>query len=140
VGHAVRLRDHHELDFEIAVDDIDGTLHRKFSPKPNSAYVINTDATIAYRAHWANDEQGLHNALEAVASGRAPARGSSRKMIRPLMRAVGHLPGIVHGLDWPYSCSNHLYLLQLPAIFLPGSSKSRTQTFKSTQLSPILSP
>lgn len=93
--HARELRRHHALPFEVAVDGIDGETHRAFSPKPNSAYLIAPDGTILYRAHWANDARGLHAALAAAVRGEAPERGHSRGMAGPLLRAVGHLPGIV---------------------------------------------
>lgn len=93
-AHAEALRQHHEIAYEVAVDDIDGTVHRRFSPKPNSAYLIRPDGTVAYRAHWANDDAGLRRAITALLGG-TEVRGTSRAMVRPLMRAVGHLPGIV---------------------------------------------
>lgn len=43
----------------------------------------------------ANDERGLRGALSACAQGRNPARDRSRAMVRPLMRATGHLPGVI---------------------------------------------
>ncbi|MFI2227302.1 TlpA family protein disulfide reductase [Streptomyces fradiae] len=92
--HARRLRDHHAVPFEVAVDDIDGTLHRAFTPKPNSAYLVDPTGTVAFRSHWANDEPALREALERAAAGR-PVHGRSRAMARPLLRAVGHLPGVV---------------------------------------------
>jgi thiol-disulfide isomerase/thioredoxin len=39
-AHAPLVRDHHRFGFDVAVDDIDGSLHRYFSPKPNSAYLL----------------------------------------------------------------------------------------------------
>ncbi|WP_265521365.1 TlpA family protein disulfide reductase [Oerskovia flava] len=95
LAHARLLRDHHQVPFEVAVDDIDGTLHRELGPKPNSAYVLTADGTIRYRAHWANDERGLRDALTRTVAGRSPRRGRSRGMAGPLLRAVGHLPGVV---------------------------------------------
>jgi len=94
--HARDLERHHDLPFEVAVDDLDGTLHRAFSPKPNSAYLIDPNGTILFRAHWANDRRSLEPALHAAAEGRIPKRGRSRAMVRPLMKAVGHLPAVVH--------------------------------------------
>jgi len=94
-AHATELRRHHDIPFEVAVDDIDGTLHRALTPKPNSAYLLDPAGTIRYRAHWANDERGLRAALSASVQGRTPARERSRGTVRPLMRAVGHLPGVV---------------------------------------------
>jgi thiol-disulfide isomerase/thioredoxin len=94
-AHAIELRRHHDLAFEVAVDDIDGTLHRALTPKPNSAYLLDPAGTIRYRAHWANDERGLRSALSAQAQDRDPARSRSRAMVRPPLRATGHLPGVV---------------------------------------------
>ncbi|WFE45119.1 hypothetical protein [Verrucosispora sp. WMMD1129] len=93
--HAEELRKHHGVAFEVAVDDLDGGLHRAMSPKPNSAYLLDTTGVIRYRAHWANDEQGLRTALAAIAAGVTPPRGRSRAMVGPLLRAVGHLPEVV---------------------------------------------
>lgn len=93
--HATELRRHHDIGFEVAVDDLDGRLHRALTPKPNSAYLLGPHGIIRYRAQWANDERGLRTALTHAAHGRHPARGPSRGMIRPLLRAVGHLPGVI---------------------------------------------
>jgi hypothetical protein len=93
--HATELRRHHDIGFEVAVDDLDGRLHRALTPKPNSAYLLDDRGIIRYRAHWANDERGLRAALTGVSQGRHPARGHSRGMARPLLRAVGHLPGVI---------------------------------------------
>ena len=57
MAHAGQLRDLHGFELEVAVDDIDGTLHRALSPKPNSAYVLGKDGTILFRAQWAMHEQ-----------------------------------------------------------------------------------
>ncbi|WP_435057104.1 TlpA family protein disulfide reductase [Streptomyces sp. bgisy060] len=92
--HAQRLRDHHDIPFEVAVDDIDGTLHRAFTPKPNSAYLVDAGGTVLFRSHWANDEPAPRRALERTVSGH-PVHGHSRAVAGPLLRAVGHLPGII---------------------------------------------
>ena len=94
-AHAEELRRHHAVRFDVAVDDIDGRLHRAFTPKPNSADLIDPAGMIRYRAHWANDERGLRQALDQIVRGRVPARGRSRGMVGSFMRAVGHLPGVV---------------------------------------------
>jgi hypothetical protein len=93
--HATELRKHHRITFEVAVDDLDGRLHRALTPKPNSAYLLDPQGIIRYRAHWANDERGLHTALDHITQGRHLVRGRSRGMAGPLLRAVGHLPGVV---------------------------------------------
>ena len=90
---AGQLRSHHGFRFEVAVDGIEGEFHRAMSPKPNSAYLVRSDGIIAYRAHWANDGTGLERAIKAVLEGNA-TDGNSRAMLRPLLRAIGHLPSI----------------------------------------------
>jgi hypothetical protein len=93
--HAVALRDHHGFDFEVAVDDIEGFLHRAMSPKPNSAYLIDPKGTILYRAHWANDHHSLEPILQQIVETGSLEEGKSRGMLRPMLMAVGHLPGII---------------------------------------------
>jgi thiol-disulfide isomerase/thioredoxin len=93
-AHAEALRRHHDIAYEVGVDDIDGSVHRRFSPKPNSAYLVSPEGTVLHRAHWANDDADLRRAIRATLAGAEP-RGRSRAIVRPLMRAVGHLPGIV---------------------------------------------
>jgi len=83
--HAVQLRDVHGFNFEVAVDDIDGTLHRALSPKPNSAYIVDREGTILFRAQWANDTNALAEALEDVTEGKALRRLQSRELVRPML-------------------------------------------------------
>lgn len=90
---AGELRRHHDFSFEVAVDGIEGDFHRAMSPKPNSAYLVRPDGIIIYRAHWANDGVGLERAITATLGGKRTA-GTSRAMLRPLLRAIGHLPSI----------------------------------------------
>lgn len=93
--HARRLRDHHGFAFEVAIDDIDGTLHRALSPKPNSAYLIAADGTIRFRAHWANDENPLREAIEATVNGRLPRKGKSDALIGPMLKQVGYIDSVL---------------------------------------------
>ena len=89
--HARALKDHHAFPFGVAVDDIDGTLHRALSPKPNSAYLLGPDGTILFRAHWANDAKRLRDAVEAVADGWPPHRRQSRALMGPMLKVIGYI-------------------------------------------------
>jgi hypothetical protein len=93
--HARRLRELHGFEFEIAVDDVDGTLHRALSPKPNSAYVLGPDGIILFRAHWANDTRALAAALAAVAGGKVPSPSRSGGLLRPMLRMLPHLAPVL---------------------------------------------
>ena len=90
-AHAERLRDLHNITYEVAVDDIEGRLHRALSPKPNSAYLLGSDGTILFRAHWANDTKALAKALDAVTAGRPLPRTQSRGLIRPIWPTVRYV-------------------------------------------------
>ncbi len=87
-AHAEQLRDLHRFEFEVAVDDIDGSFHRAMSPKPNSAYLLGKDGTILFRAQWANDTKALAAALEAVSDGEPLTRTQSGGLVRPMLRLL----------------------------------------------------
>jgi thiol-disulfide isomerase/thioredoxin len=93
--HAERLRDLYGFEFDVAVDDVDGTLHRAMSPKPNSAYVLAKDGTILFRAQWANDTKALEVALEAVVVGESPRPSQSGGVVRPMLRFVRNVAPVL---------------------------------------------
>jgi hypothetical protein len=95
MAHATKLRDIYGFTFEVAVDDIDGTLHRAMSPKPNSAYVLAPDGTILFRAQWANDTQALAAALEAVVRSQAPRPSESGGVLKPTFRILRNIAPVL---------------------------------------------
>jgi hypothetical protein len=40
----------------VAVDTVDGTVHRAYGPLPNSVYLIDRTGRVAFRALWAGQE------------------------------------------------------------------------------------
>jgi len=95
MAHAEQQRDFYGFKFEVAVDDIDGTLHRAMSPKPNSAYLLGKDGTILFRAKWANDTKALAGALDSVAAGESPRRSQSGGVIRPMLRLLRNIAPVL---------------------------------------------
>jgi thiol-disulfide isomerase/thioredoxin len=95
MAHAERLRDLHGFAFEVAVDDVDGTLHRALGPKPNSAYVLGADGTILFRAHWANDTQALSAALDAIVAGEPPRPSQSGGVVKPMLRMLRNMAPVL---------------------------------------------
>ena len=91
IAHAEQLRDFHAFKFEVTVDDIDGTLHRAMSPKPNSAYLLGKDGTILFRAQWADDTKALTAALDAIVAGESPRRSQSGGVVRPMLRFMRNI-------------------------------------------------
>jgi peroxiredoxin len=93
--HATTLRDHHGFEFTVATDDIDGSLHRAMSPKPNSAYLLDTKGTILFRAHWANDTKSLQQAIASVTSGQPLRKTQSRALMGPMLGVIGYIDPIL---------------------------------------------
>ena len=89
--HAVDLKNHHGLPFEMAVDDIDGTFHRTLGSRPNSAYVIDPSGTIIFRAQWANETQAIGEALEAIFAGKTPPEPAVTRTLHSITQMVGYI-------------------------------------------------
>ena len=90
VDHARRLGEHHRLPFEVAVDDIEGTVHRAFGTRPSSAYIIDPAGRIVFRAHWSNVTAAIEEAVAAVAGGAAPPRAAVGGTARAMAAMTGH--------------------------------------------------
>ena len=95
MAHARRMRDLYGFEFDVAVDDPDGTLHRALGPKPNSAYVVAAEGTILFRAHWGNDTAALFQALEAVTAGRPVRRSRSGGLVMFMVRMLRHIAPVL---------------------------------------------
>jgi len=95
MAHAERLRDLHGFEFEVAVDDVDGTLHRALSPKPNSAYVLGADGTILFRAQWANETKALAVALDAIVAGESPRPSQIGGVVKPTLRMLRNIAPVL---------------------------------------------
>jgi peroxiredoxin len=59
------LRDEEEIEMPILVDDLSGSVHRKYSRLPNPAFLIDKSGRVAFRAMWANPEE-LATAIEEL--------------------------------------------------------------------------
>jgi hypothetical protein len=95
MSHAEKLRNLHCFQFEVAVDDIHGSLHRAMGTKPNSAYIIGAGGTILFRAHWANDTTALSAALEAVVVGESPPYPQSGGVALSMLRMIRNLAPVL---------------------------------------------
>ncbi len=93
--YAQALKTFYDIKWTVAVDNIDGDLHRALDPKPNSAYLVNSEGTIVFRSLWAADRDALHQALDAAAAGRAPERNQSEALIGPVTRPMGQVQEVM---------------------------------------------
>ncbi len=95
VAHAKTLKEFYNINWAVAVDNIDGDLHRALDPKPNSAYLVDSAGTIVFRSLWAADRDALRQALDAAAAGRVPAKKQSDALIGPVTRAMGQVQEVM---------------------------------------------
>lgn len=79
------------IGWTVAVDDVDGTLHRQLDPKPHAAYLVGSDRTVLWRTLWANDDRVMAQTLEAVASGRTPDDGEVEPLLVPMLAGTGSM-------------------------------------------------
>ncbi len=93
--HARALKEFFDIHWPVAVDNIDGDLHRALDPKPNSAFLINSDGVILFRSLWAADKNALRQALETVTAGRFLESKQSVALIGPVVRAMGQVHAVM---------------------------------------------
>lgn len=94
-ARAIALQAHHDVPFEVAIDDLDGTWHRALGARPNSAFVIDPDGMILFRAQWANETAAIGDALDALAAGLPAPRPTITRTVRAVTRAVGHMAPVM---------------------------------------------
>jgi peroxiredoxin len=62
---AERLRDEEEIEMPILVDDLRGSIHRKYGRLPNPTYIIDKSGRVAFRALWTRPDR-VEEALEEL--------------------------------------------------------------------------
>ena len=93
--HARTLKERFEIPWTVVTDDIDGSFHRALDTKPNSAYIVDRDGVIAFRALFATDESSLHEALTAVVNGNNLTKTESQAMFGPMARSFGYIQDVL---------------------------------------------
>ena len=93
--HARQLKQLYGIDWTVATDDIDGSLHRALDPKPNAAFLMNITGMVIFRSLWASDEAALTQALDNLAHGNSLRKTQSQKMLLPVARAMGYVQEVM---------------------------------------------
>jgi hypothetical protein len=93
--NARSLKQFYDIRWTVAVDNIDGDLHRALDPKPNAAFLMSNAGEILFRSLWAADRQALHQALAAVAASRALEIKQSQALLGPVARAMGQVQEVM---------------------------------------------
>ncbi len=66
--HAAELfRDDEDVDMPVLVDDLEGSVHRKYGKMPNATYIIDKSGRVAFRALWTKASV-IEEALEELLS------------------------------------------------------------------------
>lgn len=81
IAAAKLLREEEQIDMPIVVDDLSGSIHRKYSRLPNPAFLVDKSGRVAFRSMWANPEE-LAAAIEELLEEQ---------------RERGHEHAVVHG-------------------------------------------
>jgi hypothetical protein len=67
--HARMFRDREGIPWTVAVDDLEGTLHRAFGGSGASAHLVDARGTVVFQTVLSNDGASLRRALEALQAG-----------------------------------------------------------------------
>lgn len=72
LNDAYRFGVREALPWPVAVDTVDGSLHKALGGAPNGAVLMTPDGRAVFTAPWSCQERALAHALEAVLEGRDP--------------------------------------------------------------------
>jgi thiol-disulfide isomerase/thioredoxin len=95
LDHARALKQLYGISWTVATDNIEGSLHRALDPKPNSAFLVDTDGIIVFRSLWASDQKAVRQALESAVAGRTPDKTQSQALLIPVARAMGQVQEVM---------------------------------------------
>lgn len=87
IKNAQSLKKFYDIQWTVAADNIDGDLHRALDPKPNSVFLADSNGVILFRSLWAGDDSAVHQAIEAVATGKTLNSKQSASMVAPVIEA-----------------------------------------------------
>lgn len=93
--HAQDLQRFFGVSWPVAVDDIDGRLHRALDAKPNSIHLVNSNGKLAFRSLWAGDTASVERAVGQLVRGEGLTRTESQKMVGPVVRSGGYITEVL---------------------------------------------
>ncbi len=89
LAHARAYQELECFPWSVAVDTVDGDLHRALDPRPNATYLMDATGTVAFRALASNDERVLREGLEALVAGQPLPVGEREPRVVPALKAMG---------------------------------------------------
>lgn len=88
-SHARAYQRRDRIPWTIAVDDLDGRVHRLLDSKPHLAYIVATHGRVTYRALWANHVSGIEAALQAAAADGERTLHQDQAKLQPMLSGIG---------------------------------------------------
>ena len=79
VRYACDCRAQDGIKTVLAIDDLEGTMHRAYGEMPNMVYVVGKDGRIYYKAMWTNHEE-IESVLESLARADETTQAGVRRM------------------------------------------------------------
>lgn len=88
------------IPWAVAVDTLDGTMHRAYGARPNSIHIVNSAGIVAFRALWAGQARLLRAKLEELLRLEETHRTSvtldeRENLIVPLIHGAAEFDGAV---------------------------------------------
>ncbi len=114
VEHARAYKERDGIRWPVAVDDVEGDLHRTLDPKPHAAYIMGVEGNVAFRTLWANDERVLREPLEEIVSWPTATIGERQPRVVPMVKGMGKQYEI---LDLAGSVAKRDVLRQAPPMY-----------------------
>lgn len=71
------------------MDGLDGELHRGLDPRPNAAYLMDTDGKVAFRALNSNQERVLRQGIKNAVLRQPPRFAENQSRAVPLVKGLG---------------------------------------------------
>jgi len=96
LDRARTLKQVYKIPWTVASDDIEGSLHRALDPKPNAAFLVNSDGMVVFRSLWSSDQKAIRQALRSVIGGRVPDKPQSQALFGPVVRAMGYVQAVIN--------------------------------------------
>jgi len=93
--HARALQEIFGVNWPVAVDDIDGSLHRALDAKPNSLHLVDARGMIVFRSLWAGDTNAVERAVGQLVRGENLTGTESKKMVGPVVRSGGYITEVL---------------------------------------------
>ena len=83
------------IEWTVAVDELDGRLHRALDEKPSSAYFMDPSGRVVFRTLWSNDASTFRAGLEAALHGQPPEDAEREPKVAPMLGGLGAMDEIL---------------------------------------------